>query len=101
MSIKKQYSKSKSVCKVTFKLDKETASSNEKVTLTGDFNNWDVESIPMKQGKTGDFSVAIELEKGKEYQFRYILDNAVWINEEQADKYVPNEFHSENSVVIV
>jgi hypothetical protein len=43
----------------------------------------------------------LELEKGKEYQFRYVIDGKEWINEEQADKFVPNAFQTENSVVVV
>lgn len=101
MSLKKQYSKTKPVCKVTFKVAKEIAPSSKKINLAGDFNNWDLESIPMKESKTGDFSASVELEKGKEYQFRYLLDNAVWLNEEQADKHIPNAFQGENSVVII
>lgn len=101
MSLKKQYSKTKPVCKVTFKVEKEIVPLGKKVTLTGDFNNWDPESIPMKESKTGDFSASIELENGKEYQFRYLLDDILWINEAEADKHIPNAFQSENSVVIV
>ena len=101
MSLKKQYIKTKPVCKVTFILAKEIAVSANKVNLTGDFNNWDIESIPMKKTKSGEFSASVELEKGKEYQFKYVINGKDWLNETEADKYVPNEFHSENSVVIV
>ena len=98
MSLKKQYLKTKPVCKVTFILAKEIA---DRVNLTGDFNNWDIESIPMKKSKTGEFSVSIDLEKGKEYQFKYIIDGKEWLNETEADKFVLNEFQSENSVIVV
>jgi 1,4-alpha-glucan branching enzyme len=101
MSLKKQYIKEKPVCKVTFKLPQGIVSDANKVTLTGDFNNWDVESLTMKKNKTGDYSVSLELEKGKEYQFRYVIDGKEWINEDDADKFVPNIFQSENSVVVV
>jgi 1,4-alpha-glucan branching enzyme len=101
MSLKKQYIKEKPVCKVTFKLPQDIVSDANKVTLTGDFNNWDVESLTMKKTKTGDYSVSLELEKGKEYQFRYVIDGKEWINEDDADKFVPNTFQSENSVVVV
>lgn len=98
MSLKKQYLKSKPVCKVTFVLAKEIAN---RVNLLGDFNNWNIENIPMKKSKSGDFSVSIDLEKGKEYQFKYLIDGKEWLNDTDADKLVPNEFQSQNSVVIV
>jgi len=101
MSLKKQYMKTKPVCKVTFILAKDIAMSANTVNLTGDFNNWDIESIAMKKVKSGEFSASVELEKGKEYQFRYVIDGKEWINETEADKFVSNEFHSENSVIIV
>jgi len=101
MSLKKQYVKSKSVCKVTFTLAKDIANSANRVNLTGDFNNWDIESIPMKKLKGGEFSVSVDLEKGREYQFKYLIDGLGWLNEKEADKHVLNEFQTENSVVII
>jgi hypothetical protein len=55
----------------------------------------------MKKVKNGDFSVTINLEKGKEYEFKYVVDSFIWLNEIEADKYVTNGFQGENSVVIV
>lgn len=101
MSLKKQYNQAKSVCKVVFKLTKELAQSATKANLAGDFNNWDPESTPMKKLKSGEFTASLDLEKGREYQFRYIIDGYQWLNETEADRYVPNEFQSENSVVVV
>jgi 1,4-alpha-glucan branching enzyme len=101
MSLKKQYIKTKPVCKVTFILAKKIAEAANKVNLTGEFNRWDIESIAMKKAKNGEFSTTVELEKGREYQFKYVIDGKEWINETEADKFVPNEFQSENSVVVV
>jgi len=101
MSLKKQYAEKKPVCKVTFILAKEIASQVNRVNLAGDFNNWDIESIPMKKNKKGEYTASVDLEKGREYQFRYFIDSREWINEKEADKFVPNEFQSDNSVVIV
>jgi 1,4-alpha-glucan branching enzyme len=101
MSIKKQFHETKPVCKVTFKLTKDIASSANKVNLAGDFNNWDTNSIPMKQLKGGEYSVTIALQKGKEYQFKYLIDGNSWLNDKEADKLVPNEFQTENSVIIL
>ena len=101
MSIKKQSVKAKPECKVTFILAKEIAASVKQANLVGDFNNWDIESIPMKRLKNGELSATINLATGKEYQFKYLLDSREWINEKDADKYVPNAFQSDNSVVVV
>jgi 1,4-alpha-glucan branching enzyme len=101
MSLKKQYIKAKPVCKVTFILANDIASSAKQVNLAGDFNNWDIESIPMKKAKTGEFTASLELEKGREYQFKYLINGREWVNEREADKYVSNVFQNENSVIVV
>ncbi len=101
MSIKKQSIKTSQECKVTFILAKKIAASVNRANLVGDFNDWDIESIPMKKLKTGEFTATVNLARGKEYQFKYLLDSSDWINENEADKYVSNAFQSENSVVVV
>jgi 1,4-alpha-glucan branching enzyme len=101
MSVKKQYLRTSPECKVTFRLSKEIATSINRVNLVGDFNNWNIENIPMRKQKTGEFSVSVTLTTGREYQFRYLLNNRDWTNDTQADKYVPNKFQSENSVIVV
>lgn len=102
MSFKKQYLKSKPVCKVTFKLTKEEANSADSVKLVGDFNDWDVKTAPMKKLKNGDFSSTITLPKESKYQFRYLLDDKDWTNDANADEYAPSTVsYDENSVVAV
>lgn len=101
MSLKKLYNETKPICKVTFKLAKKLVNSANQVVLTGDFNNWDIESIPMKKLKSGEYTASVDLEKGKEYRFKYLIDGKRWLNEPEADKYEPNEFQGENSVVVV
>jgi 1,4-alpha-glucan branching enzyme len=99
--IKKQYLKSRPVCKVTFRLPREAAPAATRAHIAGDFNNWDQEFTLMKRSKDGNFTVTIELEKGKEYRFRYLIDDKTWENDWHADKYVPNPFGGDDSVVIV
>jgi 1,4-alpha-glucan branching enzyme len=102
MSIKKQYLKDKSVCKVTFRLNKKIVGQAQSAYLAGDFNEWQAEKTPMKALKNGDFTVTVTLPKGREYQYRYVLDGQSWITDEGADKYTPAGFaDAENAVVIV
>lgn len=97
MSLKKTYVKSKNVCKVTFSLPEKEA--NE-AYIVGDFNAWQEQATPMKKGK-GGFSATLELEPGREYQFRYLLDGSKWANDDAADGYYPTPFHdAENSVIV-
>lgn len=100
--IKKQYLKSKPICKTTFTLPVEAAPKASKVFLLGDFNNWDKKkAIPLKKQKNGIFKVVLDLSPGREYQFRYLIDNNIWENHWEADKYQPSGFGEENSVVVL
>jgi 1,4-alpha-glucan branching enzyme len=94
--LKKQYLKTKSVCKVTFYLPE--AINGDEVFLVGDFNDWDETATPMERLKDGRYKVTLNLEKGQEYQFRYLVDGE-WHNDWEADKYVLNPFSGDNSVV--
>jgi 1,4-alpha-glucan branching enzyme len=97
--LKKQYLKTKPVCKVTFALPAQVQA--ESVYLVGDFNNWDETVTPMKQHKDGSFSVTLELPVRRDYQFRYLVNGSEWHNDWEADKYVQNPFSGDNSVVSV
>ena len=92
--IKKNYSKSKKICRVTFRHEPEVA---EKVSLLGDFNEWGGEE--MKRRKDGSFSITLSLDAGKEYNFRYLVDQKNWINDDNADELRYNGFGSQNSVL--
>ncbi len=99
--LKKQYLKSKNKCRVTFKLPKTTVQTAKKVSLAGEFNDWNQEANLMKKNKLGDFTATLELEPGREYQFKYFIDGSIWVNDENADKHLPNPFGGENSVVVL
>jgi 1,4-alpha-glucan branching enzyme len=102
MIIRKQYLKSKPVCKVTFGLSPAEAGEADSVHLVGEFNGWNKTATPMKKKKDGSFSVTVDLEAGKEYAFRYLINGTRWINAENADKSTPTPFaDAENSVIVL
>jgi len=102
MSIKKKVLKSKPVVKVTFKIGKEAANAAEQAALVGDFNNWNPADNPLKPLKNGGFTTTLDLEQGREYQFRYLLDGEKWLNETDADKVAPTPYvDAENSVLVL
>ena len=103
MSITKKYLKSKSICKVTFRVPAEVGVNHKMAFILGDFNNWDKSANRMKKlVKDGSFSVVVDLETGKEYEFKYLLDGNIWLNDDSADKQITTHFgDSSNSVVSV
>ncbi|MBU3022757.1 isoamylase early set domain-containing protein [Aestuariibacter sp. A3R04] len=102
MSLKKQYLKSKPVCKVTFRLTASEAGDATTARLIGDFNAWDKSTPPMKKLKNGDFTQTINLDTNSEYAFRYLIDDETWENDWHADDYRPSPVSmEENSIVRV
>ena len=98
--IKKQFLKSKPVCKVTFSMPAEAAPDAQEVKLVGEFSEWTKSPIDMKKLKDGSFKTTVNLETGKEYEFRYVIDGDRWENDWEADAYRPNPVTlEENSVV--
>lgn len=102
MGITKKFLKSKPVCKVTFSVPKELVASAESVYVVGEFNDWNPASTPLKEMKNGTFSTTLDLEQGREYQFRYLIDGTQWTNETEADKFAASPFaDATNSVVVL
>ncbi|MDR4498392.1 MAG: isoamylase early set domain-containing protein [Candidatus Scalindua sp.] len=99
--IRKEYLNDVNLCRVTFKLPKEAANGSESVYVVGDFNNWDINANQMTKTKNGDNTAILELERGREYQFRYLIDGSRWENDWNADRYVKSCYgDSDNSVVV-
>ena len=82
--------------RVTFALPEPGAGA---VHLVGDFTDWQGFKA-MRRLKDGTWKLDLTLESGREYGFRYLIDGKRWENDPKADKYVPNPYGSENSVVV-
>ena len=94
----KKYLKNGS-CRVTFRLPREAAPDAKKIAVVGDFNDWDQSHTYMTSLKNGDFNATLEIPAGREYRFRYFIDGSYWENDWQADKYLPNDFGCDDSIL--
>lgn len=97
----KRYYENGTKCRVTFRLLREMAKNTQKVTIVGDFNNWDGSESSMKRLENGDFVITMVLDSKREYRFKYLVDGHRWENDWYADKFVANDYGSKDSVVIV
>lgn len=98
VSLNKRFLKSK--CKVTFKLPSDKAAGARRVYLVGEFNDWDPKATPMRKLKDGAFSATLDLEAGGRYQYRYLVDQKRWENDDSADSYAPTPYgDGENCIV--
>jgi 1,4-alpha-glucan branching enzyme len=88
----------KGTVKVTFELPAQVEAKH--AVIVGEFNHWDPTATPMKRKRDGSFSASLNLESGKEYRFKYWLDEARWENNPNPDRLVPNIFGTQDSLIM-
>jgi hypothetical protein len=82
---------------VTFTLAAAVGASH--AAIGGEWNNWSPDRDVMELAEGGGFTHTVELEPGRTYRFRYLLDGHRWENDWAADSYVPNDHGGNDSVV--
>ena len=95
--VMKTYFKTKDYCKVKFMLQAPDAEKVEILGLNSDWKN----SVAMKKKKDGSFSCDISLPKNTQHEFKYLINESIWINEPEANSEQPNIFGGNNSVLVV
>lgn len=75
------------------------ATGARQVFLAGSFNDWKVDSIPLKKASGDRWEVELDLPSGT-YEYRFIVDGE-WKSDPQAKDYVPNVYGSFNSIIQV
>lgn len=96
--LEKQYNEARQACTVTFTLPEGIQA--ERACLVGEFNDWNATATPMTRGADGIYRATLDLEPGRAYQFRYLIDGEHWHNDWHADAYAPSGFGEDNSVVV-
>ncbi|MDN3697095.1 MULTISPECIES: isoamylase early set domain-containing protein [Vibrio] len=93
--INKRFFKTKDEVEVTFEL---AAADAQSVAIVADFLDW--EATPMKKVvKTKTFKFKTRLPKDSQFEFRYLVNENQWVNDGQADSYIPNEYGEDNCLV--
>lgn len=78
--------------KIIFTLPAANVIGAEGCVLLGEFNNWNLdEGIYLTKQADGSMTAEVELVAGKDYQYRYLLCNGRWVNDD-ADK-ITSEMH--------
>ena len=93
--VQKTYFKTKDYCKVKFSFNVEDAQTVEILGLNSDWQN----SIIMSKKKDGSFSAELNLPKDSKHEFKYLVNESLWLNEPEADEQAPNIFGGTNSVI--
>ena len=82
---------------VTLTLDPRV--SAQTAAVCGEWNGWSADIGVIRRDAEGGFSLTVDLDAGRTYRFRYLLDGERWDNDWAADAYVPNGFGGDDSVV--
>lgn len=68
--------------KVRFTLPASNVIGATECILVGEFNNWNpAEGIVLQKREDGSLDAEVELPAGKDYQYRYLLSNGRWVND--------------------
>jgi len=68
--------------KIIFTLPAANIIGAEECVLLGEFNNWNVdEAIYLQKQADGSMTAEVELAAGRDYQYRYLLSNGRWVND--------------------
>ncbi|MDH3283955.1 MAG: isoamylase early set domain-containing protein [Acidobacteriota bacterium] len=70
-----------------------------RISLVGEFNDWNPLRHPMRKRKDGAWSATVRLDSGQRYQYRFLVDETEWATDVEADAVVVNPYGEENSVV--
>jgi 1,4-alpha-glucan branching enzyme len=76
-----------------------SAPEAKEVFLAGEFNHWDIQAMPMKRGKDGNWKVQTSLPPGR-YEYKFLADNR-WVENFSGSELAPNSFGTQNSVLRV
>jgi 1,4-alpha-glucan branching enzyme len=69
------------------------------IHLVGDFNNWSTTTTPL-QLEDRTWNVTLDLEPGRSFHYRYLINQTEWVNDWQTDALATSEGGTDNSVVI-
>jgi 1,4-alpha-glucan branching enzyme len=72
----------------------------DRIHLVGDFNDWDRESLPLYHNGRDHWQVEVDLDRGVEYHFRYLIDGDHWRSDRHADLHALGSDGVFDSVVI-
>lgn len=82
--------------RLQFRLDRPTA---KKVSVAGDFNNWNVDTHCMLRDNHGVWKKTVMVLPGR-YEYRFFADGK-WCNDPSSSAKCPNCFGSQNDFIVV
>jgi 1,4-alpha-glucan branching enzyme len=69
----------------------------KRVSLAGNFNDWNTRQLSARKDPSGNWSVKINLKPGR-YEYKFFVDGS-WLSDPACSNSAMNSFGTENSVV--
>lgn len=70
------------------------------VTVSGNFNQWSSQDIPLKPEKDGKtWSATVKLKRSFEYRYNFVIDNQIWIADPNAAVSIDDDFGGKVSLL--
>ncbi len=73
----------------------------ERISLVGEFNDWDASAHPMKRRKDGLWAVTLRLPKERRFPYRFLVNGSEWVTDSEPDATEANEYGTVNGVCLV
>ena len=86
------------VINVRFQIEMPEQSNVRTVSLAGDFNGWDTETMMLNLSGDNKWTLDVPLEKGC-YQYMFVIDGKEWMPDPGARKLVNDGFGGKNSLL--
>ncbi len=96
--LKREPIKQSEQVKVTFVIPHDP--DQPRISVVGDFNNWDPSATPLVKRANGTRSASLVLDSGKHYGFRYYAADGKWFDDEGADGFALNEHGTQNCLIV-
>jgi hypothetical protein len=77
-----------------------TAEAASRVSVVGDFNDWNPTGTPLRRVSDGEWSVTLPLSPGR-YRFGFLLDGHTWISDPRLPAAPDPDFGTPTSVITV
>ena len=71
----------------------------KKVSLAGNFNNWNTRDLSAKKDSRGNWKAKVALKPGR-YEYKFFVDGS-WFSDPRCTACVSNAFGSQNCVIEV
>jgi 1,4-alpha-glucan branching enzyme len=97
--IRKSRTESEDTVRVTFEIPGSVWA--ERINLVGDFNGWDRDNLPFTLDRDGNWVVELDLQRGRQYRFRYLINGDYWGYDWHADKHTPRPDGQSDSILIL